>query len=74
MNIFQKIAALFGAQYVVQVWSDSVSVHRAEKIGNRWVLADSGTIIKPQGQIKGRGARWEPLTPEVERFFRAEVI
>ena len=74
MNLFQKIAALFGAQYIVQVWNDSISVHRVQKIGKRWYLAESGTMIAPQGAIHGRDAKWEPLTSKVERFYKVEVI
>jgi len=74
MNTLQKIAALFGAQYVVQVWSDSISVHRVKKVGRRWAFAENGTTIAPQGKIHGRGAKWEPLTSKVERFYKAEVI
>lgn len=74
MNIFQKIAALFGAQYIIQVWNDSISVHRAKKVGRHWAFADCGTIISPRGLINDRGAKWEPLTSEVERFYKAEVL
>lgn len=74
MNLFQKIAALFGAQYVIKVWNDSIYVRRARKIGKRWCIADTGVILEPQGVIRDHGAKWEPLTPKIERFYKAEVI
>lgn len=74
MNTFQKIAALFGAQYIIQVWSDSISVHRVKKVGKHWAIANTGTTIRPRGLINDRGAKWEPLTSKVERFYKAEVL
>ena len=41
MNIFQKIAALFGAQYIGYVQECHVKIQRVKKIGTRWVIAES---------------------------------
>lgn len=74
MNIFQKIAALFGAQYIGYVHECHVEIRRAKKIGRRWVIADTGRIIAPQGKIHGTNSKWEPYTPKVERFYKAEML
>lgn len=74
MNLFQKIAAWFGAEYVVQVYKDSAYVRRVVKLGKYWVLDYDHTRLSPAGRLQGTGATWEPLTRRVRRYFHAEVI
>lgn len=75
MNLFQKIAALFGAEYVVQVCRESASVRRVVKLGKYWVFEHDSTRLSPAGRIHGIGCgAWEPLTKRVRRYFHAEVV
>lgn len=74
MNIFQRIAALFGAEYVVQVYKDYAYVRRVVKLGKYWVFEYDSTRLSPAGHIHSTGARWEPLTKQVRRYFNAEVV
>ena len=74
MNLFQKIAAWFGAEYVVQVYEDSAYVRRVVKLGKYWVFERDSTRLSPAGRIHGTGGTWEPLTKRVRRYFHAEVI
>lgn len=74
MNLFQKIAALFGAEYVVQVYKESAYVRRVVKLGKYWVIDYDHTRLSPAGHIHGSGATWEPLTKRVRRYFHAEVV
>ena len=74
MNLFQKIAAWFGAEYVVQVYEDSAYVRRVVKLGKYWVLDCDHTRLSPAGRIHGTGGTWEPLTKRVRRYFHAEVV
>ncbi len=74
MNPMQKLAALlFKWDYVVEVWSGMVHVHRARKVGHYWVIGISQRI-KPGGEVCGSGSRWEPLTPRVTRLYYAETL
>lgn len=74
MNPLQKLAVLlFKWDYVVEVWQSSVHVHRARKVGNYWLIGISQRI-KPGGGVYGSGSTWEPLTPRVARFYRAETL
>ena len=74
MNLFQKIAALFGAEYVVQVYRESAYVRRVVKLGKYWVFENDSTRLSPAGRLQGTGATWEPLTKRVRRYFHAEVV
>ena len=74
MNLFQKIAALFGAEYVVQVYRESAYVRRVVKLGKYWVFEPDSTRLSPAGRLQGTGATWEPLTKRVRRYFHAEVV
>lgn len=73
MTLLQKLMALFGAQYVTEVWNDSVHVRRAERRGRYWVI-EGGTRLGPQGKVHGYRATWEPLTPSIKRFYDREVV
>lgn len=73
MNLFQRIAALFGAEYVAQVYKDSAYVRRVVRLGKYWVLKYGNTRIAPAGRIHGSGATWEPLTKKAKHYFNSKV-
>ena len=74
MNYMQKLAVLILKwDYVIEVWSSTIHVHRARKVGNYWVVCGSQRI-EPGGEFCGSGATWEPLTPRVTRFYYAETL
>ena len=74
MNLLQKIAALFGVQYVATVWQDTAYVRRAQQVSKGvWVITADNCRIFPGGRIAKTGARWEPLTPKIKKFFDTET-
>lgn len=75
MNWAQKLASqLLGWDYIAEVWDGSVYVRRVRKVSKFWVLSHGGGRLLPGGKLAGQGAYWEPLTPRVARFHRAETL
>ena len=75
MNLIEKIAARFGVQYVAIVWEDTAYIRQARQVAKGvWVVAFNNTRLFPGGRVADSGARWEPLTPKVKKFFDVEVV
>lgn len=71
MNLFQRIFAFFGAQYVFLVDFDHrICCRRAKAVGQRvfarrhGILADTACELLPQGKLKGPiyVETWRPIT------------
>ena len=75
MNIFQKLAAkLFGFEYVLFVWHDSVAVYKVKRINAHLVREYDGKRLFPAGKITENYAKWEPLTSGAKKFYDIERI
>lgn len=75
MTWAQKLAAwLLGWDYVALI-GDSLTVARAEKIGNYWV-AQGRWILRYTGGVMFHEhlTCWEPLTPRIARFYSPKVL
>lgn len=76
MNLFQKLCALFGAQYVVIIYHEEAYIRRVKKLAaGIWVSAHSQRRLKPGGVFyDGVRVSWKPLTKGVEKFYNSEVV
>ena len=73
MNLLQRIAALFGRNYVAVVGDVCVSVEAVETVASLWIISGSGRRIEPSGRICGRNALWLPLTRGVRKYYNAHT-
>ncbi len=80
MNIFQKIAALFGAQYALLIMFDGDSLVRRVYTLGRDMYAhphspSTRAQILPKGKTESHAyvIGWKPVTPGLFDYFEGEL-
>lgn len=78
MNIFQRICAALGREYVVLNSYDGMHyVRRAYRLGSSWFahpyLPETRARLHPGGRLDGRCylTGWEPITDGIRRFYQS---
>ena len=76
MNLFQKLCALFGVQYIVIIYPEEAYVRRAKKLAaGVWVNANNQYRLQPGGLYnKAVGVSWKPLTKGIEKFYLSDEM